>query len=337
MPDVVAQVVRGHVQDASLAWRNKSYVADEVFPSIKLPTDKAKMTKYNRGDAFRDTAGQRAPGDKTPVSDWKLSTVDVDCKQYANKAQLTKEDLQEEGITNFLTPPVSQQQEKVEWNADKLDLRKELLVASAVTSPSSAWEDGNASGEDADAKWVATSGNTFLTDVDKAINALQKAGIDRTNIRLLMDDITFQGVIRVDEVTGPLSYTSNMARNAPGLVITEEMLANLLTIEKVIVARSIYNTANEAAAGTDFTYASIWGGTKGKAFVYYYPPAPTRKSMMAGSSNWRPFNTPSGPKRYTKRWWDNDRDCWFFETQEYLGATQLTTNAGYLFTDTHTT
>jgi len=331
MPDVQAQIVRGHVQDLSIAYKNTGYIASEVYPRKPIENGKMKITKYNRGDAFRDEAQKRAPGTETLAGNWKVDTVDVNSYQYAHKSKVTKEDLRAAG-SGVLNVPIDLQQEAVETSADKLDLKAEILTAANVFA--STWVDGSAGGEDADAKWTASSGNTFLADVDKAILAIKNAGVPRDRIRLMMDDTTFQGVIRISSVTATLSYTA-IAKKAPGLVITADMLASLLTIDKVVIGSAIYNTANEAQAGDDFTVSNIWGGTKGKAFVYYMPPRITRKVMCAGLQCFEKME--NNQRRVTYKWYNNDKHTWFFESQEEMGPGQVCAYAGYAFKDTHTT
>ena len=331
-PDIGAEVVRGNLQTASIAYKNQGYIANEVYPILTLPTNKSKVTLYNRGDAYRDEAVLRARGTETDSLEYKLSTTNINTKQYAAKHIVTKEDLRDAGVGGIAVPPVNLQMDAVEFNADKLDLNQEIQVASNVTEGT--WADGNAGGEDADAKWVASSGNTFLTDVDNGINTLEGNGIPRNNIRLMMDAVTVQGVIRVSEVTTPMAYTATTAK-APGLVITSEMLASLLTIDKVVVGRAIYSTAKEKADGTDFTVARIWGATKGFAFLYYFPPRVGLKTMTAGYSAFT--NMENGQRRATYRWYNNDRHSWMYESQQEFGAQQINANAGYLWKDTHTT
>lgn len=332
LPDTRAQIVRGHNQKASIDWRNKSYIASEVIPVLEMASEKEKVTKFNRGDAFRDTAVKRAEGTNADTSHYKLETENIDTTQYSSKNKVTKEAIRRQGYPVGTMPPINMQQRAITWNSNKLDLKLEIYVASQVLAGT--WADGNAGGEDAAGAWTASSGNTFIEDVDKAINKLQDEGIPRENIRLMMDDKTWQGVIRVSDVTSALGYSAVQPK-APGLTMTKEMMASLLTIDKVLVGSAIYNTANEAADGSDFTVSKIWGGTKGYAFLYYYPPMVMPEEMSPGFIGKNKME--NGAYRVTYQWYNNDLHTWFFESQEEFGYKQTTAQAGYLFKDTHTT
>ena len=121
------------------------------------------------------------------------------------------------------------------------------------------------------------------------------------------------------------------------IIISEiliDMLASLLTVDKVLLASAIYNSANEKQDGTDFTVAGIWGATKGRAFVYYYPPRLGLKTMCAGVQSFEAME--NNQRRVTYKWYNNDKHTWFFESQEEMGPSLVCSYAGYAFKDTHT-
>lgn len=327
-PDIGATIVRGNLQTASISYKNHAFIWNEVYPRLVLPTSKSKITIFNRGDQFRDEAALRARGTQTPTIDYKLDTVNVDTYQYASKHQITKEDLRDAGITSGLAAPIDLQMESMERNSEKIDLSIERQVAANVTAAT--WADGYAGGEDADAKWVASTGNTFLDDVDTGINALRAGGIPMDSIRLMMDFKTWQGVRKNSSIADRTQYTKDKYP-------TPESIATYLLIDKCIIAGSIYSSANEANDGTDFTTADIWGGSNdnGFAMVYYYPKRIGRKSMTAGYTLFNKME--NGQERVTYKWYDNNHHSWFHETQVEIGVKQIAAAAAYAWKDTHTT
>jgi len=333
MPDIKSQIITGHLQNVSIGFKNKAYTSPEIVPQIVLPTSSAKVSLFNRGDSFRDTAELRARGTKVASTNYKISTSTISTEQYASRNEITDEDLRDAGLPNMLSVPIDMRAEAIALNSDKLDLKNEILISTAVKAGT--WLDGNVGGEDANALWaIADTTNTMIEDVDAAIEALQGAGIPRENIRLALDSTTFQKAIRCADLVAALGYTA-VTPKAPGLVITAEMLASLLTIDKVVVCSSLKNSANEKADGTDFTGANIWGGTKGFGFVYYYPTTISRK-IMAPAFN--AFNKmPNGAMRTTKTWYDNDISATVYQSEQEVGYKQVCSYAGYLFKDTHTT
>ncbi len=337
MPDVGATIVRGHLQTASVEWSNPINIADEVFPRVTLATTKTKITKYNRGDQFRDEAQVRARGSETNVMDWSTSEVNVDTVQHAAKHMVTKEDMRDAGLKGVETPPLRLREKAIMRNAAKLDIKHERLIETLVTDGT--WVDGAAGGEDTDAKWVASTGNTFIVDIDKAVRTMTANGVPPVGLRLLMDARTGIEVKRISDLTAVLSYTGAKARGASSLLITEQMIADLLGLDKVIIAQSIYSTAIEKADGTDFTSAYIWDGdnAKGFGFVYSFPPSGVLgiDGMAPGVCAYNKME--NGATRATYEWYNKDRHAHMYETQEEVGGVQVAAQAGYLFCDTHTT
>ena len=328
MPDTSATIVRGVEQKASISYKNSSFIYDEDCPKLELPTNKSKIAVYNRGDMFRDEAAQRNRGDVTPNIDYKLSTIDVDTYQYASKHLVTDEDMRDAGITGGLNIPLNMRVEAITRNADKLDLSIEKQVASMVTGAT--WADTNVGGEDADAKWVASSSNTFLTDVDNGINTLRQNGIPMDSIRLMMDFETWQGVRKNSDIAARTQYTRDVYP-------TVDSISSYLGIEKTVIAGGIYSSANENAAGTDFTSVDIWGGTnnKGFAMVYYYPKSIGLRTMTAGYTLFNKM--ANGSMKQTSQWREESAHSWAFETQVEVGTKQVAAAAAYAWKDTHTT
>jgi hypothetical protein len=326
MPDMQGTIIRGHLQNVSLKYHDAELVADQVYPILDMPTSKSKLTIYNRGDQYRDEVPVRARGTEAAIIDHKLTTVDVDTKEYAVKHRITKQDLRDAGLENMLSPPVNLVQDALERNARKLDLRQEIAVAASVFGGT--WVDGNAGGEDAAGLWAPPGAtNTFLDDIDTATSALQKAGIALTNLRLLLDYATFQKLKRVDSIRDQLKYTSQQS-------LTEDTLAALLGISKVVVARAIKSSAKEKKDGTDFTGVNIWekNATKGSAFLYHFPSAPGLKTIAAG---YQPRNKmPSGQYRESITYPRPELGAWEYESGEDVGVKIVMADAGYLWNDT---
>jgi len=337
MPDMGATVVRGHLQSASINWMTQGLVADKVFPSITMPTNKSKITVFNRGDAFRDEVDVRARGSVTEWMDWKTSEVSLDSKQYAAKHKITKEDLQDAGIKGIATPPLDLRQNALIRNAAKLDLKKERVTETIVTDGT--WADGAAGGTDTDAKWVASSGNTFIVDADTAVQALNNGGVSTQNIRLLIDYKTGMAVKRISDVTAALAYTGRGPTTEKGFMVSEKAIADLLGIEQFIIAKAVFSSALEKAAGDDFTTTPVWDGdnAKGFGFYYYFPPGGklVLNDMAAGLLAFHKME--NGARRASYEWYSKDAHSWFYESQEDYGAIQVAAQAGYLWVDTHTT
>jgi hypothetical protein len=331
MPNMENTLVRGFLQNASVSYRNGAYINQEIFPLLDMPSPKTKIHKYNLGDTFRNTAKLRSRGAAVNVQDFDITEVNQDTKQYDQASKITKEDMRDAGLEPGTVPPMNLQQDSVEFNADKIDLGREIRVATHIKAAT--WADGNAGGEDVAGLWNASeSGNTFFTDIETAVQALKVRGVpDMANMRLAMDWKTFWQLNQVTAIREVLKYTSQDR-------LSPEKLAQYLGLSKIVVGSAIYNTAAKVKGSTtDMTGAYIWDvtGNKGWAFVYYYPPRISLKMLAAGLQPRSKMDT--GLFRSTYSWYENKEHSWYFDTQEETGIETIYTGAGYQFTDTHTT
>ncbi|MBN2188374.1 MAG: hypothetical protein JW699_02885, partial [Chitinispirillaceae bacterium] len=263
-PDIRSQVVAGPLQNVSVAYRNRNYIADRVFPIIERVGPKAKITLYPKGAWFRDEAGIRAAGTRSKRGGYPLGSVAVALNEYSFAKEVTDEDRRD--ATAAGAPPVQPEQDAVEFAADKIDIRKERIVRDLIAAQ--VWADGNSGGEDADGKWAAGTGNTFLADIRNGVASIHaKTGVKPN--RLQLDLGTFLSLKEESTVLDKIKYVQRG-------VLTADLLAALLELDEVLVGDSVYSSAKEKKDGTDFTAVKIWeiNATKGMGFLFYTPPRP---------------------------------------------------------------
>lgn len=341
-----ANLVRTWVNDLTLGPAPQSFVGQEVFPTLNMTSLTQKVKKWNRGDYFRNTARKRAPGSVTPAQQDSFTYVNVDTAQYAEKRLITEEDLSAAGLpTDGSIPPSNDLQARaVRRNAEALDLSREILIATAVKQGT--WMNGESGsagsqyGVDADAGWInaTAANNTLIADVDLGVRYLRAQGCPRQNVRLIMDAKTWALAQRCTVLTQYFLAAAN--KQFPNAAMTQELVASVLGIEKVLVGDGVYNSADPAAAETDFTAANIWDGnnSKGFGFLYYFPPTGVvmdNETRCAGAVCTKPM--PNGQARETTEWWNNDTHSWNYETRESVGAQLIDLYCGALWLDTHTT
>lgn len=324
-PNIKESIIAGPLANVSLKYANKDYIADRVFPILDGADPKAKITKYLRGAWFRDEAGIRAPGTEAPRGGYAIDTVSIATKEYAFAKEVTDEDRR---FVRAQGAPVLQPEiDAIEYATDRIDLKKERRVSSLITGTT--WVDGNASGEDAEGGWCASSGNTFLADIEKAQKAIKSAIGRRANV-LLIDDRTYGGMKEIDALLDKIKYTQRG-------VLTKEMIAAMLDLDEVIVGSAIYSTAAEAADGSDFTAADIWtiNAGKGMGFLFWRPPRVGLKMQCAGLQVRIAYEN-GGPRR-TTMWREAARHQDVYEVAEETDIALIDANAGYLFADTYAT
>lgn len=324
-PNVRELIVAGPLATVSVAYRNRSYIADRVFPIIDGVDPKAKIARYLKGAWFRDEAGIRAPGTRARRGGFPVDFIDVVTKEYAFAKEVTDEDRRFAKSQN--APPLQPDQDAIEFCADKIDLSKERRVAALVKETS--WSGIAAGGEDAEGLWAPNDAtNTFIADVSTRIETIRGATGLRPN-RLVLDAATYEKLKQLDDLLDRIKYTQRG-------ILTADMIAAIFDLEQVFVGEAIYSTAKEAKGGTDWSAANIWelNAGKGSAFLYYAPPRPGLKTPSAGYQARGSYTEAGGGPRRTTTWREAAEHQDVYETAEEVCIVATGTDLGFMWKDT---
>lgn len=324
-------IVRGALQDVSIAYRNPEYVADQVFPIIDGLSRKTKIAKYQKGAWFRDEAEVRAPGTAARLIDYKITSQNIDPINYAVAAQVTDEELQESRKDGNL-PIEEPEVDAMELMADKLDLKREVRVSSIIHSTD--WNSVGAGGEDAEGNWgnSTAANDTFLADVRKARDTIRRnAGIIPNKLLL-----SWEAWSKLQVAPALLALMNPTALNRNSLVTVESLSA--LIGMRIVIGSAIKDNLGENVDDDNFQPVSVWGSsaapTKGVGFIYYAPDSPGLKTPSAGYQ-YR-LRQESGTGRLISSWRDDALHSDMYDAQEELDIAAVGTDCGYLFKDTAT-
>ena len=320
-PNTREMLVAGPLANVSVAYRNKSYIADRVFPIIDGVDPKAKIARYLKGAWFRDEAGIRGPGGRAPRGGYPTDYLDINTKEYSFAREVTDED-RRISASKF-APPMQPDQDAIEFATDKIDLRKERRVASLILNGT--WS--GVAGEDAAGLWAPNDAtNTFIVDVETRIETIRAATGLRPNV-LLLSANTLSAIKQLSAVLDRIKYTERGIVSAP-------LIAALFDLEECLIGDAIYSKAAEKADGSDFTAANVWekNATKGSAFLFYRPARPGLKTPSAGLQC--RTNYEGGMARRTTTWREAAEHQDVYEVAEETDIVQTGSDLGFLWTDT---
>lgn len=329
--DPGAVIVRGTQQNVSVAYRNDSYIANDVFPIIDGLSRQSRITKHFKGPWFRDGAGIRPPGSAARKISYTVGSQNLNPVNYASATQVVDEEVQNSRVPqNLKTDP---RIDALELIANALDLKRELRTAAVIKAAD--WSGVGAGGEDAVGGWghATAASDTFIADCKTVRAAFHAAGGHPPNC-LLLDFYAHQALqfapALLDKINpqgfGKEDFVSNAA------------LAHLAMVNKIIVGTAIYDTSEPIQTGldTNFTGVDIWdsagGAKKGLGFFYYSPPVPSKKHPSAGYQ-YR-LRQPNGQPRFSTGWRDSPTHSDWYDTQEELDIAAVCLDQGYLFKDT---
>jgi len=319
-PNVKELVVAGPLKDVSIAYRNKAYIGDRVFPIIDTTDPKAKIARYLKGAWFRDEAQIRGPGARAVRGGYPIDYLDVLSKEYAFAKEVTDEDRRFANATG--APPVKPEQDAIEFCADRIDLSKERRIAAKIIAGT--WS--GVAGEDAEGLWAAGSGNTFILDVETRIETIRSNTGLRPNV-LVLSANALKEIKMESTVLDRIKYTERG-------VITPDLIAALFGLDEVLVGDAIYSTAIATKAGTEWTAVNVWekNATKGSAFLLYRTPAPGLKMPSAGYQVRVAYE--DGSPRRTTTWREPAEHQDVYEAAEETDIIQTGADLGFLWYDT---
>jgi len=323
---VKEQIIAGPLAGVSIAFRNRDYIADQVFPIIDGSDPKAKITKYKKGAWYRDEAGIRTAGTRARRGSPSTTSVSLATSEYAFAAPVTDEDRR---FAKSKGAPVIQPDiDSVEFATDKVDLKKERRVAAAITGGT--WVDGNVGGVDAEGLWSpAGATNTFLADLVTASKAIRAATGLLPNC-LILDYATYKALAECEAILDKIKYTQRG-------VLTKDLLAAICDLEEIHIGKAIHSDAEETVAGDDFNAVDIWtvNAGKGMGFLYYKPKKIGLKVVTAGIQARIAYE--NGLARRTSVWREAPEHQDVYEVAEETDITIVAADAGYLFKDTYAT
>ncbi len=243
------------------------FIADKVFPVVPVSKQSDRYFVYNKGDFFRSEAQVRAPGtssagagygiDNTPsyFADVYAVHKDIDDQIRANSDAAINPD---RDATQYITQQLMLKRDKV-WAAN--------FFTTGVWTGSSTGTD-LAAADLLNGAWSG-AGSTPIEDIDKQADAILKNTGYRPNCLVVGTDV-HRVLKNHPDVLDRIRYTQEG-------IVTEQLLASLLGVEKYLVARA---TENTAAAGATDSFGFVADAQD--ALLTYSAPSPGLMTPSAG-------------------------------------------------------
>lgn len=309
MPVLPNQVHRDRaLENVSIAYKSKGFIAEMVFPKLPVKRESDVYYVYSRDiNSIPETL--RASGAESNEVSWNLSTSSYVLEEHALHDYVT--DRQRENADL----PIDLDIDATEILTHKLLLRREKDLA-AVLQDTTQW--GQVTSMSSSMQW---SSNTTTSNPITQLDALgtiitQNAGVGPN--KLVVNDAQFKALKEHTSVVDRVKYTSDNSVTAP-------MLAQLFTLDEVLVGRSIEQTAKE---GLDTNVSAfIWTDC---AALIYVSPTPKLKEVSAGYTFWKDAST--APWKVEK-WREAKRTADAIQVSGMWQAKAVATSCAYLIKD----
>jgi len=219
--------------------RAENFIADKVFPVVPVDKQSDKYFTYDKNDWLRDEAQIRTDGTESVGSGYNISTATY----YADVFAIHK-DIGDQTRANA-DAPINVDREAAEFVTHRLLTRREIqfnndFMAEGVWGTTAT---GVASGASTGefVQWDQYTTSDPIEDIEAGKAAiLGVTGLEANTLVLGYD--VFRTLKHHPDLVDRIKYTSSQT-------ITEDMLARMFDIDRVLVSKSIKATNAEGAAG----------------------------------------------------------------------------------------
>lgn len=238
-----------------------AFVAGRVFPMVPVDKKSDRYFVYTKDDWFRDDATVRAPNTESAGGGYDLdNTPTYSCTVYAYHKDIDEQEEANSDIplnperdaTRFVTRKLLLRQE-IQWVSDYFTTGKWTGgVGGTDITPSPTWDDPT---------------STPIEDVQvQALNILQTTGFEPNTFVLGFG--VYQKLIRHPDIIDLIKYGAGPGNPA---IANEAALAKIFSVERVVVSKSVKNTAAKTPGSATFTGALTAGKN---ALLAYVNPSP---------------------------------------------------------------
>jgi len=254
-----------YMQDAN------AFIADKVFPIVRVKRQSDVFYIYNKGDFMRDEAQVRGAGSESAGGDYGVeASTPYYCRKHAFHKDVTPEER-----ANY-DEPLDADTDATDFVTQKMLIRREMEWASKFFK-SGIW---GTEIEGADTAADATEGaNKKVVYWNQAtsnpIKDITDAGVEMAGgtafkpNTLVLSPHAFNALKNHEDILDRIKYTQRG-------IVTADLLATLFEVDNVYVA---WGVVNSAAKGADDNVGFIMGK---HALLCYSAPSPGLKKPSAG-------------------------------------------------------
>lgn len=284
----------------SIDYVTEGFIADMVIPGVKVTKESDKFPVWGR-EHLKSSITIRADGAKANTVRRTLSDDNYDAEEHALKTFTTLRE------RNNADDPVDLEESAVFELHERLMRRREKAAADLVFDETN-FPATNKLDVSTTAQWDNNNGTPFI-EVQTGIRTVSRLCGRRPNLIVIGAQVFDQLTIH-DDILNRTNTVSDKS-------VTEELLAKLWRVERVLIGEAVEDTEPE---GIDEILVDIWG--KNLLIAHVAKSAGLRTQSLAYR-----FWTREGRVR---RWFDQETENDWFENSGIYDLKLVSTNCGYL-------
>lgn len=249
------------LSEIAVAYKNKTFIADKVFPILPVDKQSDKYYVWDKGSWLTNQVEKRTPGDDYPEGRIKLSNDNYYADIYHLAFPIPDEDKKNQDAA------VQLEQSGAEWLAHQFSMNREIAIAAAIFV-GAVWDTNPTVGTDFVA-WDDYANSNPITDIATYKDTVQKNTGTTPNTLVIGREVFSK--LRSNPVL--LDAFANVG--VP--ILNAAQVAQALDVENLLIGEAVQRTSHEGAATA--TQAFIWGK---HALLVYVTPKPALREPTAG-------------------------------------------------------
>lgn len=248
-----------------------AFICNKVFPVLPVDKKSDRYFVYTKDDWFRDDAQLRAPNTESAGGGYDLdNTPTYSCNVYSYH-----KDIDEQEVANS-DQPLNPQRDATRFVTRKLLLRQEVQWVTDYFAASK-WTGSSTGGDITVGTTWDDPSSTPIEDVQvQQLSILTNTGFEATDF--VLGFAVYQKLIRHPDIIDLIKYGAGPGNPA---IANEAALAKIFSVQRVIVSKSVKNTAAKTPGSVTFTGALTAGKN---ALLLYVNPSPSIMEPSSGYS-----------------------------------------------------
>lgn len=302
---------------------NKSFVADRVTTPVPVEFQSDKYPKWDKGDLFRSEMKKRGDGDASEGSGQRMSQETYFAEVYALHTKLT--DRQKKNSD------VDVESAKIRYLMHQAKLKRDKIFADAAfgTGIWSGFTDqtgvAGAPGANQFRQWSNYTNSTPISDItDKAIDLELAAGVPGVKLMAVTNRPVFNALRHHPNMLDRIKYTAGVSDPAS---VTPEIMAAVLGIDEIVLARAPENTAAEGQ-----TASMSWVFGNGFLLQYVNPSASDEDPTATTMFKWSEFDDVAEDGVGIYSWYEKKYKSTIYEVEQAIDIKVTAADMGGFFT-----
>jgi len=288
------------------------FIATQVFPEVPVDRRSDKYYIWARDFWHRSVMGRKAAGSNAPRMGLGVDNATFTCEGFWLEYLLDRDTLANEDAA------VDSERAASEWLAYQAMLNREVQFA-ADHFVTGVWGTSTAlTGTD---QWDDFDNSDPIAKAKTAIQTIEKNTGAAPNTLVVNAEVWDNGLSEHPLLIDKYKHTQKG-------IMTPELVAAVLGIEKLLVARAVRNTAVEKAEATE-SYTGAYIFAKNSLFLNVVPAVSLLQPAAGKTFNWRPNGLGLSIERYE----DERADADVLRIRDYYDQKITSTQHGYMYTE----